>query len=605
MWKDSETELDYLDFDYLIETIINIIKNDNLLPSTIGVYGDWGSGKSSLINMSISSIKEDEDIVPIYFNGWLFEDYEDAKTALLGSILDVIEKEKKLDEKAKDCIIGLYKSIDKMKLFKNAINLGIGSFFTGGTKIIADFTISVLIDKIMSSNDEILKENLFETINAELTNKELRESIITFRKDFDNLLKQTKIDRLVVFIDELDRCSPETILETLEAIRLFLYVGRTVFIIGADERHISYAVQTKFKEIEGLGIDIGKEYLEKIIQYPVRIPRLSTREVELYISLLYMEKELTNEEFEKAIEFINEQKSKNFFDFQLDYNLLKSFDEDIANKVKLSLEISKQISSVLAKGLNGNPRHCKRFLNSMEMRLNMAKYKGIELDRKILAKTMLLEYFKPRMFAELVSAPIDLTGKIVELSALENNETESLEKLASWKDDDWVINWLNMEPYIGNEDLRPYFYFARTSLDNRYEMPKMKLSKVANEVLKKLLSGSESALRSACVKAEEVNDYEAALIIEHLISQITSSSEIIDTQFRALLEWGKLKKETHIAIIRGLEALSGTRIKPSHIPRVWNFAKEINQVQKINEILDEWIKHNPEIKPIIESERRN
>ena len=173
----------------------------------------------------------------------------------------------------------------------------------------------------------------------------------------------------------------------------------------------------------------------------------------------------------------------------------------------------------------------------MEMRLNMAKHKGIELDRKILAKTMLLEYFKPRMFAELVSAPIDLTGKIVELSALENNETESLEKLASWKDDDWVINWLNMEPYIGNEDLRPYFYFARTSLDNRYEMPKMKLSKVANEVLKKLLSGSESALRSACVKAEEVNDYEAALIIEHLISQITSSSEIIDTQFRALLEW--------------------------------------------------------------------
>ena len=114
-----------------------------------------------------------------------------------------------------------------------------------------------------------------------------------------------------------------------------------------------------------------------------------------------MEKELTNEEFEKAIEFINEQKVRTF-DFQLDYNLLKSFDEDIANKVKLSLEISKQISSVLANGLNGNPRHCKRFLNSMEMRLNMAKYKGIELDRKILAKTMLLEYFKPRMFAELV-----------------------------------------------------------------------------------------------------------------------------------------------------------------------------------------------------------
>jgi len=523
-----------------------------------------GQSESSLINMSIASMKDDNDIVSIYFNGWLFEDYEDAKIALLGSILDTIEKNRKLTEKAKQCIDGLYKSIDKMKLIKNAIGLGMGAFLTGGVNIAVDYAISVVLDKILSSKNEILKEDILETINEELTNKEVRESISTFRADFDNLLKQTKIGRLVVFIDELDRCSPETILETLEAIRLFLYVGRTVFIIGADERHISYAVQTKFKEIKGLGIDIGKEYLDKIIQYPARIPRLSTREVELYISLLYMEKELTKEEFEKTIEFINEQKSKNFFDFQLDYNLLKSFDEDVANKVKLSLEISKQISSVLAKGLNGNPRHCKRFLNSMEMRLNMARYKGIELDRKILAKIMLLEYIKPRMFAELVSAPVDLTGKIVELSALENNEAESLEVLASWKDDDWIKSWLNMEPYIGNEDLRPYFYFARTSLDNRYEMPKMKLSKVANEVLKKLISGSESALRSACDKAEEVNDYEAALIIEHLILQTISSSEINDMQFRALLEWGKLKKETHIAIISGLEALSGTRIKPSH-----------------------------------------
>ena len=132
MWKDSETELDYLDFDYLIETISNIIKNDDLLPSTIGVYGDWGSGKSSLINMSITSLEDDKDIVPIYFNGWLFEDYEDAKAALLGSILDVIEEKRELDKTAKECIVGLYKSIDKMKLVKGAIGLGIGAFLTGG-----------------------------------------------------------------------------------------------------------------------------------------------------------------------------------------------------------------------------------------------------------------------------------------------------------------------------------------------------------------------------------------------------------------------------------------------------------------------------------------
>jgi predicted KAP-like P-loop ATPase len=585
--------------------ISDIIRNDDLLPSTIGVYGDWGSGKSSLINMSITSMKDDENIVSIYFNGWLFEDYEDAKTALLGSILDTIEEKRTLDETARDCIKGLYKSIDKMKLVKNAIVLGVGAFLSSGTNIVADLAISTVLDKIPTLKDGIFKEDIMETIKSELTNKELRENISTFREDFDKLLQRANIDRLVVFIDELDRCSPDTILETLEAIRLFLYVGRTVFIIGADERHISYAVQTKFKEIEGTGIDIGKEYLEKIIQYPVRIPRLSTREVELYISLLFMEKELTKEEFEKTIEFINIQKNKNFFDFQLNYSILKDFNEDIANKVRLSLEVSKQLSSVLANGLNGNPRHCKRFLNSMEMRLNMAKYKEIELDRKVLAKVMMLEYFKSGMFAELVSAPIDLTGKIVELSMLEKGEIESLDRLVAWKDDDWVNNWLNMEPSIGNEDLRPYFYFARTTLDNRYEMPKTKMSRIANDVLRNLTSESESGLRSACDKATDVNEYEATLIIDYLISQITSSSEINDMYFKALLEWGELKSEVHSEIINGLQALNGIRIKPSFIPRVKNFGKETKQTEKIDEIFDRWIKDNFKLKSIIDEERGN
>ena len=604
MWRDSETELDYLDFDYLIETVSNIIKNDDLLPSTIGVYGDWGSGKSSLINMSIASLKDNKETECIYFNGWLFEDYEDAKTALLGNILDTIERNRTLGNNAKKCIAGLYKSIDKMKLVKNAIRLG-GAFLTGGSSIVAEFAISNALDNMLPSKDGIIKEDLMEAIKAELTDKELREDINSFRADFDTLLKETKIDRLVVFIDELDRCSPDTILDTLEAIRLFLYVGRTVFIIGADERHISYAVQTKFKEIEGIGIDIGKEYLEKIVQYPVRIPRLSTREVELYISLLFMEKDLLTEEFENTIKFINEQKIKNFLDFQIDYVLLKEFNEEIADKVKLSLEVSKQISPVLASGLNGNPRHCKRFLNSMEMRLTMAEYKGIELDRKILAKVMMLEYFKIRMFAELVKAPIDLAGRIEELKLFESNQLDSSEVLKAWKDDPWILNWIDIEPSIGQIDLRPYFYFARTTLDNRYEMAKTKLSKTSSEVLKNLLAGSESGIRFAIDRQNDVNEYETGLIIEHLISNMNSSSQITVMQLRSLLEWGAEKKEANQTILRGLESISGTRIEPAQIPRVRKYAVETNQLEKIDEILDGWIKDKPMLKSIIEVERGN
>ena len=84
------------------------------------------------------------------------------------------------------------------------------------------------------------------------------------------------------------------------------------FVIGADERHISYAVKSKFKDIEGIQIDIGKEYLEKLIQYPIRIPQLNADEVEVYIACLLLQSELKKEDFEKVLSWITEKKREDF-----------------------------------------------------------------------------------------------------------------------------------------------------------------------------------------------------------------------------------------------------------------------------------------------------
>ena len=95
MWKDSETKSDYLNFDYLIDAVESIAMDAKLTPSTIGVYGDWGSGKSSLMQMVEEKIKAEhkEDACCIRFNGWLFEGYEDAKTAFCAPILDALRTE--------------------------------------------------------------------------------------------------------------------------------------------------------------------------------------------------------------------------------------------------------------------------------------------------------------------------------------------------------------------------------------------------------------------------------------------------------------------------------------------------------------------------------
>ena len=108
MWRDSETKLDLLDFDYLIEITKDIVLNDSLSPSSIGMYGNWGSGKSSLMEMTLSDLSKDNEILCLKFNGWLFEGYEDAKTALLGSILDRINEEKKPTAKAREVLKRLY-----------------------------------------------------------------------------------------------------------------------------------------------------------------------------------------------------------------------------------------------------------------------------------------------------------------------------------------------------------------------------------------------------------------------------------------------------------------------------------------------------------------
>ena len=90
MWPDKETNIDYLNFGYLVDLIVEIAMNRELTPSTIGLYGDWGSGKSSLMKLAQEKIEKlskakketDEKDIPktlcIEFNGWLFEGYEDT-----------------------------------------------------------------------------------------------------------------------------------------------------------------------------------------------------------------------------------------------------------------------------------------------------------------------------------------------------------------------------------------------------------------------------------------------------------------------------------------------------------------------------------------------
>jgi KAP-like P-loop domain-containing protein len=73
MWSDNESSLDLLGCQHLVKVVTSIINNDTLLPATIGVFGDWGSGKTSLLQMVRTKLEEDENVLVLSFNGWTFE----------------------------------------------------------------------------------------------------------------------------------------------------------------------------------------------------------------------------------------------------------------------------------------------------------------------------------------------------------------------------------------------------------------------------------------------------------------------------------------------------------------------------------------------------
>ncbi|WP_324284385.1 KAP family P-loop NTPase fold protein [Fusobacterium polymorphum] len=601
MWKDSETELDFLDYDYLIQTVQSIITDDTLLPASIGVYGDWGSGKSSLMYMCKERLmEEDKKIKCLVFNGWLFENYEDAKTAILGTILDEISKEKNLTKKAKDIIKGLYKSIDKFKLVKSILKYGTDFLVTGGLNSIHGITMNQALRTTQEKIEATEIERVQSAVTNELNNKELREDIKKFQKEFTSLLEKTKINRLVVFIDELDRCRPDTILETLEAIKLFLFEGKVAFVIGADERHISYAVKSKFKDIEGVQIDIGKEYLEKLIQYPIRIPQLNADEMEIYIACLLLQSELEENNFQKALSWIIEKKKEDFEKFKINsVGKLFSDTENIHVKIVESLSIANQLAFVLSNGLHGNPRQCKRFLNSMYMRLQMASYKNKQLDKKILAKIMMLEYIKPRIFNKIAEMASNNTLS-KELELFENGISDKADELKIWREDDWFLNWCKIKPELSTENLNTYFYFTRTSLDEKISRISTFLSPKAQEILGQLLSKTDIKIQQAIKSIINISDSDAATILEAMNSAMLAETVISKELMKAFLQFARQRTELTNDTLGYLQSFSGAQISLGCASYIADFANSTNKKEEIREIASQWNKTKPKLQESIE-----
>ena len=607
MWKDSETDIDYLNIQYIIEMIKSIVKDEKLSPATIGVYGDWGSGKSSIIEMSLLNFLDDKDIVTVKFNGWLFEGYDDAKTVLLSSILDELVKHTKLTEELKNIASGLYKSIDKIKLAKSITKFGTDFLLTGGVLTASQLTVSQVKNILGIANEKDISDDkiqkTLDSIKNERNLDDFRKDINDFRENFDTLVRKTKIKKIVVYIDELDRCNPDTILETLEAIRLFVFVEKIYFIIGADERHIQYSVQRKFSNIEGNQINIGKEYLEKIVQYPINIPRMRTSDVEFYLLSLLCEKNIEKVSLNEFLNDLRVEKKRNPLSFSITKFLVstKKYGDNV--KIKEAAKLARNLAPILSRELNGNPRQCKRFLNMLVMRQEMAKYNDQSLNLLILSKVMLLEYFKPEVFDLLMDSVINGNRKIWnDISNAERNSKYEIENpiLRKLKESVWGEAWFSLEPSLGDEDLEVYFYYSREKNKGKDDLTTFKLSPIAKKVFD-ILDIQNHNYKEEIRKINEgisVSDQEE--VLEAFYNKHIDKKESVEAnKFEALLFYGTLDLALFPSLKNLLNILSVQTLTRSSAPFIADLIQVTGDKELIT-IVERWKTENPTLVKAIE-----
>lgn len=280
---DNETKIDLLNNEAIATTIIGLLSERPDHPVTIGVHGDWGAGKSSVLEMIEAGFANTDDVLCLKFNGWRFQGFEDAKIALIeGIVTGLIEKRPALT-KAAAGVKDVFNRIDWLKVAKRAGGLAMTAFTGIPTPDQIGAIVGSLEALVADPANIATKENLtvaVDEVKAVLKpgeSKNVPEEVDAFRKAFDQLLKNAGIRQLVVLIDDLDRCLPDTAIETLEAIRLFVFTARTAFVVAADEAMIEYAVRKHFPDLpDSTGPrDYARNYLEKLIQVPFRIPVLS------------------------------------------------------------------------------------------------------------------------------------------------------------------------------------------------------------------------------------------------------------------------------------------------------------------------------------------
>ncbi|MNJ11269.1 KAP family P-loop domain protein [compost metagenome] len=560
MWHDNETTTDYLNFGVVADACASLLKQSAGEPISIGVSGGWGAGKSSLVKMIAARLADlptadaapttspksatadtalNNRYVVITFNPWLYQDFESARSALLQIVGDEVLKLAKDDESLWEKAVDLMRRINLLKLVQlsaeaaftiktgvpvgtvgKAVGKAMGWFKSFGEGAEENQAAGAKETSESKSADDEGGEDYFGLKSVGILNPanpmSLPNEIQAFRDALEKLLGELGVT-LVVFVDDLDRCLPETAISTLESIRLLLFLKRTAFVIAADNDFIRGAVR---KHFEGTGItsDIATNYFDKLIQVPLHVPRLGVNEAKAYLVLLLLEREakagtFTQDKFETAKRLIPKRLSQSWQGETITTEfLLELVDGDL--RLQTLMQLAEGLAPLMfnSTAISANPRLMKRFLNTVFLRQSLAAPQGITLDVPALAKWHLLERCNEDLANTLSSlVTSDNDGEVAILLEAESLAVSGGDLPENFPDEFFVREWLQLAPALGAKDLRPLLHLSRDTATRDFGDDNMTpASRQLRDMLKKASGGNEPLTNA--IRALDTTQAELAMV---------------------------------------------------------------------------------------------
>lgn len=283
---DEPTDRPALGFDHYARSFTQVIQNST--PRfAVGIFGEWGSGKTTLMQTVEKQLESNDRVVTVWFNAWRYEKEEHLIVPLLDTL-----REGLLSWAERQGPSASAAPPEASKARRAAAAMG-----RAARALLAGLTVR---GKLLAADLELSGEKLMAELVSDRESAAAERPVSLYHSSFQAMRRAIEpffekegrrpIRRIVVFVDDLDRCLPLNALQVLESIKLLFDQLGFIFVVGLDRQVIERAIELKYRgpsaSADGNPGISGRDYIKKIFQVPFALPRVSTDQLEPYFEAL-------------------------------------------------------------------------------------------------------------------------------------------------------------------------------------------------------------------------------------------------------------------------------------------------------------------------------